>query len=76
VLTVKLEHQQEGRLRIIECKAVSVAYTNGHAALTLETDDLTEYQFVLDNKQSTYNVAYVENSAGQTTQVVRPRRQG
>lgn len=82
MLTVKLRHETVGRLRIVECESVSAnVLTPDLTVLTTHfVSGLTQaFQIIKRNSsrdvvepdECYYHVAFVENSKGATTQIIR-----
>ncbi len=73
MLTVKLRNTQSNRIKIIECGLVDVL-PNGRDFNIVVTMDgkLERFPVSRDPALSPFDVAYIENSAGATTQVIRP----
>lgn len=77
MLTLKLRHTPTDRIRVIECAAVDILPCNG-GSFTVRTTraDGSPEEHKISAEGSEYNIAYIENSAGSTTQVVRPKGNG
>lgn len=75
MLTLKLSQTSTGRIKIIECNQVDVVPDgDGSFVLTVASERDSVQSVVISNKGGVeFNVAYVENARGSTTQVVHPR---
>jgi hypothetical protein len=82
MLTVKLRHETVGRLRIVECESVSASTLSPDLTVltTHFMGGLTQvFQIIKRNSardagepdECHYHVAFVENSKGATTQIIR-----
>jgi alpha-D-ribose 1-methylphosphonate 5-triphosphate synthase subunit PhnG len=69
MLTLKLANTRTGHMEIHECATVTVCREPGLAKVTAKIGDGEQ---VFEVGTDTFNVAYIENSKGITTQVVRP----
>lgn len=71
MLTLKLRHVANDRMTIIECDKVDIsAEGDGYKVAVTSHDACVVYRVA---KDAEYDVGYVENSAGSTTQVIKPR---
>jgi hypothetical protein len=71
MLTLKLRNVQSDRMTIIECDKVDIVKEDGGHKVTVFSGDKVEEYRVSSGKE--YDVGYIENSAGSTTQVIRTR---
>lgn len=79
MLTLKLKNTQSSRLKIVECGLIDVVPQGRDFVIiaSMNRDDKSPSSFsVSDDGETPYNVAYIENAAGATTQVIRPLKNG
>jgi hypothetical protein len=70
VLTVKLQNKATGRTTIVECVSVDVVPRGDD--ITLETQSPDHNNSYTVRAGGDYDMAFIENAAGATTQIVRP----
>jgi len=76
VLTLKLKNTKSSRLKIIECGLIDVIPNGGDFDIVAHKDDKSDRFSVSSLATAPFDVAYIENSAGATTQVIRPLKNG
>ena len=73
MIILKLRHRPSDRTTIVECAKVDVsADRDGGYVATVTSPEGTVSEFRV-HAHGEYDIAYVENSAGSTTQVIKPR---
>lgn len=70
MLTLKLQNKSSGRTTIVECVSVDVVPNGDGVHLCAETPGIN-YNYTVKSGGD-YDVAFIENAAGATTQIVRP----
>jgi hypothetical protein len=69
MLTIKLQNKKTGRTTIVECVSVDVVASGADFVLEADSPDVKRSYIV--NEHGDYNVAFIENAGGHTTQIVR-----
>jgi hypothetical protein len=73
VLTLKLKNVTTEHVRIVECGVLDIFPSGEDTKIKVMTkNEILEF-LVSDAPDSEFNIAFVENARGSTTQVVRPR---
>ncbi len=70
MFTLKLKNTRADRIDIIECGSVSVVALGNTRRVLAKTPDAPDREYHV-GVGAPYDIAYVENSYGATTQVIR-----